>query len=41
MPSFQRKGFVESEMSMTDKHQDGNELGNIIVKGYRKDTVNL
>ena len=39
MPSFQRKVFGESEMSITDEHQDGNEPGNIVVKGYRKDKV--
>jgi hypothetical protein len=39
MPSFQRKVFGDSEMSVTDEHQDGNELSNIVVKGYGKDTV--
>ena len=41
MPSFQRKGCGKSEMSVTDEHQDGNELGNIVVKSYRKETVSL
>ena len=39
MPSFQRKGFGKSEMSVTDEHQDGNELGGL--RGCTKRTTGV